>query len=280
MKKIKILCESMSDLPLIITENNNVDIIPVTIIHEGEEYRAGVDLTTKEYYTVLRNSTSIPSTSQVTYMTFKTAFDKYVEEGYSVLCICGSSAGSGTYQSAMLAKNDVDGDVHIFDSYSFSIGGGMLVKLALDMLESGASIEEIVDKLEECKSKVHVLFSVSSLEHLYKGGRISGTKAAIGGLLNINPILAIEDGLVKQKSQVRGAKKVIPALTDLLKKQSDGDFSNKDIFIGCADNYIQRDKLVEYVKKELSPKNVYIFEIGPCVGTHSGPTVLGIGFLG
>lgn len=279
MKKIKILCDSMSDLPVIISENENIDIIPVTIIHEGKEYKAGVNLTTEEYYKLLRNTDTIPSTSQITYVTYKEIFDKYVEEGYAVLYICGSSVGSGTYQSATLAKNDVDGEVYLFDTYSFSIGGGMLVKEALDMVERGLGIEEIMEKLEEYKKNTHVLFSVSSLENLCKGGRISGTKAAIGGLLNIKPILSIQDGLVKQKTQVRGLKKVIPTLVDLMKNEVGEDFTNKDIFIGCADDFEQRDKLAEYVKKELAPRNIYTFEIGPCVGTHSGPTVLGIGCL-
>lgn len=279
MRKIKILCDSMTDLPEIICDNENIEVIPVTIIHEGKEYKAGVDLTTEEYYKLLRNTKNIPSTSQITYVRYKEVFDKYVNEGYTVLCLCGSSAGSGTYQSATLAKNDVDGEVYLFDTYSFSIGGGMLVLEALRMVEQGLDVEEIIAKLEEYKAGVHVLFSVSSLEHLYKGGRISGAKAAIGGILNINPILAIEDGLVKQKTQVRGSKKVISALVSSLIDQMGSDFSENDIFIGCGDDYEQRDKLCEYIKKEFSPRNIYFFQIGPCVGTHSGPTVLGIGCL-
>ena len=97
-------------------------------------------------------------------------------------------------------------------------------------------VEEIVRKLEEYKNKVQVYFSVDSLDYLHKGGRISGAKAAVGTLLNIKPILKIEDGLVKQKTQVRGSKKIIPMLIEKLKEEINDDFSDKDIYVAYGDD--------------------------------------------
>ncbi len=277
MNKIKIICESMSDLP---TKIEEVEILPVTIIFEGKEYRAGVDLDTDEFYKKLRNSSSMPTTSQVTYTTFREVFERYINEGYKVLYMAGSSAASGTYQSAMLAKNDLESDdIYVFDTFSLSAGGGMLIYEASKMVKEGNSIDYILKKLEEYKENVHLFFSVDSLEYLKKGGRISGATATIGNLLNIKPILNIEDGLVKQRSKVRGSKKIIPTLINELKEVVNGDFSQKIVCVGYGDDLKLRDEFVEKVKQELSPKEIFIFQIGSCVASHSGPDVLGLGCL-
>lgn len=279
MSNIKIICDTMNDVPKDIMDKYDVEMIPVTIVFEGKEYKAGVDITSQEFYKLLRNSESMPTTSQISYTNYVNVFQKYINQGKKILYLVGSSAASGTYQAATLAKNDIDGDIYIFDTYSLSIGGGMLIKEAAKMAEEGLEIEEIIKKLESYKKDIEVFFSVDSLDYLYKGGRISGTKAAIGNLLNIKPILKIEDGLVKQKTQVRGSKKIIPSLIEQLKEQIGQDFSNKEVYVGCGDNVEIISMFVDKVKKELNPKSVHVFEIGPCVGSHSGPSVIGIGCL-
>ncbi len=280
MSNIKIICETMNDLPDGISGNYDIEVLPVTIIFEGQEYKAGVDIDTDEFYKMLRKSETMPSTSQVTYATFKDVFEKHINEGKTVLYMAGSSAASGTYQSAMIAKNDIESDnIYIFDTYGVSIAGGILVKEASKMVEQGHDIQYIINKLEEYKNKIHVYFSVDSLDYLQKGGRISGTKAAIGTLLNIKPILKIEDGLVKQKTQVRGTKKIIPVLIDQIRSEVGNDFTNKDIYVGYGDDLDTQAKFIEKVKEELSPRNIYTFQIGSCVACHSGPNVLGIACL-
>ncbi len=281
MSNIKIICETMNDLPDGLLEKySDIEILPVTIVFEGKEYRAGVDMSTDEFYKMLRSSESMPSTSQVTYATFKEVFEKHLKDGKKVLYMAGSSAASGTYQSAMIAKNDIESDdIYIFDTYGVCIAGGLLIEQAAKMVSEGLDIEDIVKKLEEYKQKVHVYFSVDTLDYLQKGGRISGTKAAIGTLLNIKPILKIEDGLVKQKGQVRGSKKIIPTLMNEIKKEVGEDLSNKDIYVGYGDDLDLKDQFIEKVKKELSPRNIYTFQIGSCVACHSGPNVIGIACL-
>ena len=195
MCNIKILCDTINDVPQDIIEKYDIDVIPTSIIFSEKEYKAGVDIKGDEFYDLLKNSDSIPSTSQITYVTYKEVFDKYTSQGKTILYLVGSSAASGTYQSAILAKNDVDnGDIHIVDTYSLSIGGGMLIHEAAKMVAGGKDIDTIINTIEALKNNVHVYFSVNSLTHLHKGGRISGAKAAIGSVLNIIPILKIEDG--------------------------------------------------------------------------------------
>ncbi|MBC5995248.1 DegV family protein [Romboutsia ilealis] len=279
MNNIKIICDTMNDVPQDIVDKYDIDVLPATIIFEEKEYKAGVDLSGDEFYKMLRESKDMPKTSQITYATFTEVFNKYLSEGKKVLYLAGSSAGSGTYQSAMLAKNDIEGPLYIFDTYSLSIGGGMLIKEAAIMAEDGKDIETILSKLEELKDKVQVYFSVDSLDYLHKGGRISGAKAAVGTLLNIKPILKIEDGLVKQRSQVRGSKKIVPALMDKLAEEVNGDFSDIDVYVAFGDDLELREQFVEKVKEKLNPRNVYIVQIGACVACHSGPEVLGLACL-
>ena len=274
---IKILCDSITDLPIEIIKKHNIDIVPLTVIFNEKEYLDRVDITTNEFYKMLRENDTMPKTSQATYAQFVKFFEKYKDD--EILYLAGSSAASGTYQSAVLAKGDVDANITIFDTFNLSIGSGPLVIKACEMVEKGLSVDEIVKNLENLKNDIEVIFSVDALEYLKKGGRISSTKAALGSLLNIKPILKIEDGLVKQKTQVRGSKKIIPTLIEKLKEEIGDDFSDKDIYVGYGDDLETNEKFVEKVKEELSPKNVYTFRIGSCVACHSGPTVIGIACL-
>ena len=280
MSNIQIICDTMNDVPKEIVEKYNIEILPATIVFDGIEYKAGVDIQGDEFYKMLRSSNSMPTTSQVTYATFKDTFEKYLNEGKKILYLSGSSAASGTYQSAMIAKNDIESDdIHIFDTYSLCIGGGMLITEAAIMAQESNDIDYIINKLNEYKEKVEVYFSVDSLDYLHKGGRISGTKATIGTILNIKPILKIEDGVVKQKTQVRGSKKIIPTLIEQLKLQVGDDFSDKEVYVGYGDDIEECNKFVEKVKNELSPKSVKIFQLGACVACHSGPDVFGLACL-
>lgn len=280
MNNIKILCDTINDIPKDIISKYDIEIIPTTIIFEGKEYKAGIDIDGDEFYKLLRESSYMPTTAQITYVTYKEVFEKYLNQGKKILYLAGSSAASGTYQSAILAKNDMENeDIYIFDTYSLCIGGGLLADEAGKMVEEGKTIEYIISKLEEYREKIEVYFSVDSLDYLHKGGRISGTKAALGTILNIKPVLKIEDGLVKQKGQIRGSKKIVPTLIEQLKTAIGQDFSDKAVYVGYGDDLEICNKFVEKVKDELQPKSVKIFQIGACVACHSGPDVFGIACL-
>lgn len=276
MKNIKIICDTMSDLQPGIAEKYDIDILPANIIFNEKEYKAGIDLTTEEFYKMLRSSKEIPKTSQIPILTFMDTFTKYIDEGKTIIYLAGSSAASGIYQTANLVKNQIEGPLYIFDTYSLSVGSGMLVEEAAKMAIDGKSVDEIINRLDEMKANSHVYFSVDSLEYLYKGGRISSTKAAVGTLLNIKPILTIEDGLVKQKSQVRGSKKLIPSLIQMQIDDIGNDFSNIDIYVGHNDDSELTDTFVQKIKEKLNPRNIYMVQIGACVASHSGPDIMGL----
>lgn len=272
---IKIVCDSISDLPQEFLDKYNVDVVPLTVIFNNKEYLAGENLTTKDFYKMLRESENMPKTSQATYVQFKSAFEKY-DENTKIIYIAGSSIASGTYQSAMLAKNDGHDNVFIFDTENVSIGSALFVIKACEMVEMGYSVEEIFSTLEKYKNDVEVVFSVDTLEYLKMGGRISSTKAALGNLLSIKPILEVKNGLVSQKSQVRGKKQIYSTLAKTIVSKFGKDLKDKTIIIGCGDNMEDLEIIKEALEKEAEVKNTYFVNIGCIVCSHSGPGVLGI----
>jgi len=272
---IKIVCDSISDLPQEILEKYNVDIIPLTVIFNDKEYLAGENLTTKDFYKMLRESDSMPKTSQATYVQFKSVFEKY-DENTQIIYISGSSIASGTYQSAMLAKNDGHDNVSIFDTGNLSIGSALFVIKACEMVEMGYSVNDILSNLEKHKNEVEVVFSVDTLEYLKMGGRISSTKAALGNLLSIKPILEVKEGLVSQKSQVRGKKQIYSTLAKTIVNRFGKDLKDKTIILGCGDNEDDLGIMKEALEKEGEVKNIYFVNIGCVICSHSGPGVMGI----
>ena len=277
MNNIKIVCDSLSDIPKELVEQYDIHVVPLSVLFDDKEYIDGVDITKEDFYRMLRESDKLPKTSQVTYMSFKNTFDKYIEEGKTVLYIGGSSEASGTYQSAVMAKNDIEETVYTFDSLNLSIGAGCMVISAAKMAKEGKTVEEIVNHLENIKNDNTVLFTVDTLEYLQKGGRVSLAKATIG---NIKPILGIEDGGVKSISQGRGKKQVISKIIELIKEQHGEDLSNKRVIVGFGDSQADFEMLNKKIKEELKLDEVYVVNIGSCITAHSGPSILGIACCG
>jgi DegV family protein with EDD domain len=279
MSNIKVVCDSLSDIPKHLIDKYDIDVVPLTIIIEGKEYRDGVDISINEFYKKLRTEKVIPKTSQATYIQFKEVFDKHIKDGKTILYVGGSSAASGTYQSGIMAKNDIDAQMYTFDTMNFSYGAGMQVVEAAKMAKEGKNIDDILNQLQIMKDKVDVIFSVDTLEYLQKGGRISSTKAAIGTMLNIKPILEVSNGLVTNIAQVRGKKNVISKMVELVKERGVTEFSDKTIGIGHGDNQEELEKLKEMIQKEINPKDIVILDVGTSIGTHAGPGVMGIFYM-
>ena len=136
MNNIKIICDSLSDVNKEYLEQYDIDVVPLTLILDGKEYRDSIDISPEEFYKILREENAYPKTSQATYAQFKEVFEKYIKEGKKVLYISGSSAATGTCQSAIMAKNDTEGEIYIYDTYSLSFGAGLLVVKAAEMIRS------------------------------------------------------------------------------------------------------------------------------------------------
>lgn len=276
MSDLKIICDSLADVPKNLVKLYDIEVIPLTIIINETEYKDGQNLTNEEFYKLIKEYDEIPKTSQATYIQFKAIFKKYLDQGKKILYISGSSKVTGTYQSAMITKNDLQGEIHIFDSLNLSYGCGAQVVTACEMNEQGKSIEDIVKKLEEIRDNILVLFAVDNLDYLKKGGRLSASKAAIGSMLSIKPILQMQDGLIVNIDQARGHKKVISKLISITKEHFKNNIEDKRIGIAHGDNEVEFEKLKEAINSELKFTKMTETKIGPSIGSHTGAGTIGL----
>lgn len=194
---IRLIVDSSSDLPKDIISKYNIKVTPLTVHFEDEEYLDKVDITPDEFYTKLETTGIIPKTSQVTPETFKEAFSDELEKGNKVICITIGSNASGTCQSAFIAKEELNNDdIIVIDSNMLCMGTGYLTIVVANMIVDGRSIDEIIKVAEELKdNKIEQLFCVDTLEYLKKGGRIKSSQAVVAEILNIKPILNVENAI-------------------------------------------------------------------------------------
>ena len=208
---------------------------------------------------------------------FKEAFEKYVNEGYDVICLTGSSKTSGTYQSATMAKNDVDGNIYIFDTLFLSLGSGQYVIKACELVEeSNLSASEIVDELENIRESVNLFFVPFTLNYLKESGRLPSVVSFVGNMLNIKPICTMEDGKNKIVTKVRGSRQVASKLVDMILEANGNDLESKIITIGYGSNESDFEKLKEEVAKRIKAKKIFITRGGSCICAHTGPEILAV----
>ncbi|MDD7182305.1 DegV family protein [Peptostreptococcus porci] len=277
---IKLICDSLSDIPDEIQAKEYLEVVPLTLIMDGKEYKDGVDISKEEFYKVVMEMEDIPKTSQATYGQFIEIFEKNINQGKKILYIAGSSTKSGTYQSAVLAKKDIDGDVHIFDTEQLSLGAGQYVIRACDMIEEGLSIEEIVEKLDEIRDSVEILFAPASFDFLKKSGRVPMATALIGSMLNIKPIFKMKDGEINLEAKVRGIKKLVANLVDLVIEKNKDNLSQLTVTIGHGCNLDDFNKLKKEVEEKLNGKvkRLMVTKGGVCICSHTGPDIVAISF--
>lgn len=272
---IAIVCDSVANIPNELVQRYNIDVVSLTTKINDVEYR-DVDIDCEEFYKLMRQSKELPKTSQATYVDFIDVFKKHTQDNKKVIYISVSSKASGTYQSATLASKDVDGEIYLFDSLSLSYGCGALVVQAARMVEANYTVEQILSELEVIRDESLVMLAPNSLEYLHKGGRLSTSKAMVGSILNIKPILIMENGSLTSLMQVRGSKKLAPALVKMLKEKTDGDFSNKTVAIGYGDNVEDFQRIKKAIEEEIQPKELVTLRMNSSVCSHTGPEVLGV----
>lgn len=285
MKTI-LFTDSCCDLPISFVNENNIQVMPIIVNINGEDIPddLGKSISHKDFYSLIRNG-KLPKTSQVNVDTFERNFKKYVREGYSIIYIGFSSALSGCVNSARLAKEIIDeeikdADITIVDTKSASMGLGLLVYYAANMLKEGKSKEDIVNWLENNKLKVNHWFTVDDLNHLKRGGRVSSTVAIVGTMLSIKPIMHVDnEGRLIPISKVKGRKKAIKVLCDKLKEKI-LDSENQTVFISHGDCIQEAENLKGLILSEVKVKEIIINNIGPAVGSHSGPGTLALFFIG
>lgn len=275
---VKIIIDSSADVTL--GCKNELPVVPMNITFGTTEYVAGIDIDHKEFYEKLVSSDVLPTTSQATPDRFMTEFDKIKEAGDSAVVLTLASQLSGTYQSARIAAAEYE-DIYVIDSGSATIGIGVLADFALSLAKKGMSAKDIAIEVEKQKEKVCIIAMVDTLEYLKKGGRISKTAAVAGGLLNIKPILMVENGVINTIGKVRGIKAASNQLLTEIEKVGGIDF-DKAYILGYTgnneeilNNFFEDSK--EHWKDFDYQKNATA--IGSVIGTHAGPGAIAIAFF-
>ncbi|MFD0671802.1 DegV family protein [Cohnella sp. GCM10027633] len=278
MANVALVTDSTADIPLAVRTELDIAMVPLRVIIGGETYLDNIELTPKQFYEKLTSSNELAKSSQPSPSDFLETFKKLLEQGRPVVCVSLSSVLSGTYQSALIAKSmlDDDADVTIIDSRSASYGYGMLVVAAAKMAQSGASKDQIVAEVLRMRESMRLYFLVDTLEYLQKGGRIGKASAVIGTLLNIKPILSIDDeGYVYPFEKARGQKRAVARIAELLEEEFKGDPVN--LTIAKTPGFEAGvDDMAELLKGKLNVAQYQETEIGPVIGAHAGPGTLGL----
>ncbi len=277
MKNIKVITDTTSDITLDMAKEYNVDLLGQNILFGDEAYVETLELSSEEFYKKLESFDGVPKTSQVNITKMTEKFEEYYKD-YHILFITISSAASGTFQSANLAKDmfleeHPDAEITVFDGFNLSLAYGRLVITAAKMVQEGKSLDEILEKITYIKEKTGVLFAVDTLDYLEKGGRVSPTTKLIGNVLDIKPILTIQDGLVVSLDKVRGFKKIFPKFKEIIEKEIDNSYP---VYIVHANAIDKVEKLKEKLDGVVDMNNIEVHYIGGTVGVNTGPGAIGI----
>ena len=277
--KIKLLTDSASDLPEFYRAVYDVGVVPLSVIFGDEEYKDGVTLSVVDFWKKLADSKELPATNQANPHDFVSAFQPYLDEGYTILYIGISAKLSGTLQSAHLAKDLLENErIHIFDSRSASAGESLLVITAAEMLKQGHTVQEVLEQLEKDRASSGAYFTIDSLTHLVKGGRLTKTQGLVGSMLRIKPILRVtKEGTVEVEDKVRSTKKALQTIVAKAKEHN-LDFSTRKVAVVHSLGAEAVEELKSLVQQELQPREIVEGLIGPTVGTHAGPGGLAIFF--
>ncbi|MBS4193635.1 DegV family protein [Lederbergia citri] len=279
---IKLFADSASDLPLSFFQENNVQLIPLQVHIVDDEYKDLLTIQPKKVYEEIRAG-KMPKTSQASPQQFEELFTDLAKSGDSGLYIAFSSELSGTYQTAVMIREQVleeypDLDLTIIDSKCASLGYGLTVLSAAEQIKKGVSKEDLVQNITfQCQHMEH-LFTVEDLDFLARGGRLSKASAFLGGLLNIKPLLHVEEGKLVPIEKIRGKKKLIKRILDVIEDRG-VDLSNQTIGISHGDDEETALEVKKMIEERFGTKNFYINIIGSVIAAHAGPGTLAIFFL-
>ena len=278
---VKIICDSASDISLEQAKEWGVTVLPLKTIWEGKEYLDGVTMEPHEFYERLIETDELPTTSQVTPYEFQEAFKKVIEEKNTAVCLTVSSKLSGTYQSALIANEEVDYQIELVDTLNVTLGEHILLKRAVELRDQGKSAKEIAQILNEEKNKVRVIALLDTLEYLKKGGRVSGTAAFAGSVLNIKPVVGVVDGQVEVLGKARGSKNGNNKLMEQISLSGGVDFEKPFVlgYSGLSDDLLQKYIVDSSHIYEEKTKELPIVPIGSSIGTHAGPGAIGVAFF-
>lgn len=276
MSGIAVVTDSTSDIPKGLAKQYGISVAPLSVIHEGVVYRDGIDITPEQFYPMLEKADSLPTSSQPSPSQFMDVFKPLIESGKQVLSFHLSRALSSTVDSARLAAQQLAPDrIHVVDTCSISYGIAVQAIEAARLAMEGRAVPAILERIDRLKNRSDVLFSLNALDYLHKGGRIGKVSSLVGNLLNIKPIVHVQDGVYVPIGKVRSMKQAVTGMVDFLANKFGADKVRVGVGHGQAIDFAKM--ILEQAVSRLNVvEEPVLFDVGPVIGVHTGPGTVGI----
>ena len=278
---IRFIVDSGCDILPAEAEKLGIIHLPLKVLFGQREYLDAVDLTHRAFYEKLVESDQLPTTCQVPPAEFAQAYENVVAAGDTAVVVTVSGKLSGTYQSAVIAREDYEDKIFVVDSENVSLGQRILIQQGLRYRDAGLSAREIAERLEQDKKQIRVLALLDTLEYLKKGGRISAATALAGSLLSIKPVVTVDEGAVVMAGKARGSKQGNNLLRQLVEKSGGIDFSRPLClaYSGLSDMMLR--KYIEDSEELWQGHDdcLQIATVGCAIGTHAGPGAVAVAFF-
>jgi DegV family protein with EDD domain len=281
MAKVALVTDSTSYIPKDIREKYPITVVPQVVIWEGQTYEDDVTITPEQFYTRLRTAKVMPSTSQASVVNMHKAFSSLLEKGYDVLGIFLSAKLSGTFQSAVLGREQLTSGqdkVDFIDSETTAMAMGFMVLHVARAAMEGASLADCKKLAEEARSHVGVYLTVDTLEFLHRGGRIGGAQRFLGTALNLKPILTVDGGRVEPVERVRTRGKALDRVVELVVEKCAGK-SLVRLATLHADSEPDAKIMLDKITPLLNPVESVFAAVSPAVGANAGPGTVGLAYM-
>ena len=281
MSKIALVTDSTAYMPPELVKKYNISVAPQIVIWGDQTYKDGIDIDSREFFTRLKTAKEMPTTAQVSVVSFQEIFQDLVSKDFEVLALLIATKLSGTIQSAVQAKelmNSAGEKVHIVDSQSVAMALGFQAIAVARAIEQGANLKEAITLAEKLHEHTGVFFAVDTLEFLHRGGRIGGAQRFIGTMLNMKPILAIQEGRVEGIERIRTKAKAHDRILELTIEKVN---RRSPVHLATLHANAMEDAraLLTRAEQALNPAESFLTEVSPTVGTHAGPGTVGLAFL-
>ena len=276
---VKILTDTTAGFSLTEAQELGVHLVPQIVNFGEDSYRDDTELDTANFLQRLRASNELPKTAAPPPALYDPFFAEAAQTGETIICLHPSSKISGTVRSATLAaQNHPDADVRIVDTQTIAGPLATLVLLAAQWARDGIPADIILDGIEDTIVHQRIFVLVDTLEYLQKGGRISGTRAGLGKVLNIKPILTMSDGQIEPFEQARTKKRAIARLASLVQEQAEKE-GDPRICVMHVDALEDAQTLIDMLQSSLGIRNIPLYELPPAIVVHAGPGALAVGYL-
>lgn len=270
---VHVVTDSTCDLPPDLAREHGIIVVPLTVSFGDESFLDGVDIDADEFYRRLTAFDDLPRTSQPSVERFREVYQSF-GPGAEIVSVHLSARLSGTLNSATIAREQLDGDakIELLDSRTVSLGLGAVAVEAATVAREGGTLEDVAAAARRTMERVQVIALVDTLEYLRRGGRIGRARSMLGSLLSIKPIVHVEDGEVAPLERVRTRGRAVERLYQL----ATADPNAKRVFVGSGGNREEAEAFLHRLRAALPKTELLLGQVGPVVGVHAGPNVLGV----